>query len=438
MTLTAPPSLDDVAAPATPGGPTVRGFLRIVWQRRLVALLMVLLVAVCVAAVLALSPHRYTAAARVAATPPAATTNSPANYTDLLGTAAEVAHSLPVLEEIHRSTPSRSVAQLQDEVNASVIFGTVLIQVDVSDTDPTLAAQIANAAAAALAAHNPSRAYLTFTRTQPATVPTSYASPDLRVVLLAGVLLALVLGAAGALAYDRLARTVDDADDLAASTGVPVLGVVPRPQDPGGTAALQPASAEFPALRALRVALEFACIERPTRSLVVAPAATDPWAGWLEVNLAVALAEVGHRVLLVDADRAAQSRHPVFDTVAHPGLYDIMAGTASLDAASLSGPIDGVSVVPLGNADLAAPSLLEMRFGAFLEEVDEKYDVILVNASPLSESDDARIMSVGGGLLLTVPVGRVQPRMLSAVMGSLRETRTRVLGSVVLGTRKRR
>lgn len=425
-------------ASASTEGPTVRAFFATIWRRRLVAGTVVLLVAACVAAVLVLAPHRYTAAARVAATPPATTADSPASYDDLLGTVAEEAQSLPVLEDVHRQVPSRSVAQLQDEVSGTVIFGTVLVQVSVTDTDRTLAAQIANAVAADLPVHDPSSAYLTLSTAQPAAVPTTYSSPDLRVVALAGVLLALLLGAIAALAYDRVTRTVDTAEELAESTGVGVLGVLPRPRDPSGIAALEPDSAEFAALRALRVALEFACIEQPTRSLVMAPAAANPWPGWLEVNLAVTLAEVGHRVLLVDADRSAQHRHPVFDTVGYPGLYDILAGTASLDAARISGPVEGVSVVPLGNLDLAAPSLLEMRFGAFLDEVDEKYDVILVHTAPLSESDDARVMGFGGALVLTAPVGRVRPRVLQSVVASLREAHVRVIGSVVLGARQRR
>ncbi|WGL51004.1 Wzz/FepE/Etk N-terminal domain-containing protein [Nocardioides sp. BP30] len=419
-----------------PAGDGVRGFFAVLWRRRLVAGLMLVVVAAAVAAVLALTPRQYTAAARVAATPPASLTQSPAGYDDLLGTLADVAHSRPVLEQVQRAVPSRSLAQLQREVRGSVVYGTVLIQVSVTDQDARLAAQIANAVAAALPAHDPGQGGLDLTTTQPATVPDSFASPDVPVVVLAGALLALALAVGAAFVYDRAARTVDTAEEVAEETGAGVLGVIARPTDAKGVPALEPGSREFPSLRALRVALEFASVHRPTRSLVVAPAATDPWAGWLEVNLAVTLAEVGHRVLLVDANRSAKHRHPVFDTTSLPGLYDILAGTVSLDGARLTGPVDGVTVVPLGNVDLAAPSLLEMRFGAFLDEIDEKYDVVLIHAAPVTESDDARIMAIGGGLVLTVPAGRVRPRVLATAVQLLRDVDTRVIGTVVHGARR--
>jgi len=422
----------DAAGTATP----VRGLVAVLWRRRLVAALMVVLVALTVVVVVAVSPHRYTAATRVAATP-TASADSPADYDELLGTIADVAQSRPVLEQVQQAVPSRSLAQLQQEVSGSVVFGTVLIQISVTDSDARLAAQIANAVAAALPQHDPSASAVTLRPTQPAAVPTGLSTPDVRVVALAGVLLAVALAVAAALAYDRLARTVDTAEELAEITGTRVLGVIPRPSDPRGVAT--PATGpQPPGLRALRVALEFACMDRPTRSLVVASAAADPWPGWLEANLAVALAEVGHRVLLVDADRSSAARHPVFDGPSRPGLYDVLAGTVPLDAAAGPGPMDGVTVLPLGNVEMVAPSLLELRFGELLDEVAATYDVVLVHAAPVTDSDDARIMSIGGGLLLVAPVGRVRPRVLRAAVAALGQVRTRVLGSVVLGTRRRR
>jgi Mrp family chromosome partitioning ATPase len=415
----------------------LRGFLALLWRRRLVTLLVLVLVAAAVAAGLSLAPRGYTAVARVAATPPQSLAQTPANYDSLLGTMANVAASRPVLTEVQQAVPSRSLQQLQDEVRGSVIFGTVIVQVSVTDHDPVVAAQIANAVVNALPAHDPSHGFFVLSTTEPATVPTTFSSPDIKVAALAGALLAIALAVGAAIGWDRVARTVDTADEVADTTGGAVLGVVPRPQDARAVPATNAASREFPALRALRVALEFASSDRPTRTMVVAPAAADPWGGWLEVNLAVALADVGHRVLLVDANRTERRRHPVLDAPDGPGLYDLLAGSVSLDGVVREGPVDGVGVVPLGNPDLAAPSLLEMRFRALMEEIDEKYDVVLIHAAPVTESDDARIMAIDARLLLTVPVGKVKLRSLENAVADLRSVSTDVVGTVVLGIRRR-
>lgn len=413
----------------------LRGFARLLWRRRITLALVILLVAAGVAIGLVVAPRQYTAVTRVAATASPAASDSSPNFTDLLGTLANVAKSRPVLEQVQHALPARSVEQLQDEVDARVLYGTVIVQVRVTDRDPKIAAQVANAVATLLPQHDPTNGSLALSVTEPAVVPQGYSSPDMKISILAGALLALVLAVAAAVVRDRVARTLDTADEVAAATGTAVLGLLPRPLEADGMAAVDSGSPDFVALRSLRVALEFASIEQPTRSLVVAPAAPDPWGGWLEVNLAASLADVGHRVLVIDANRVDRHRHPVIDLPGAPGLYDTLSGTVSLEEATVCGPVDGVAILPIGNADVAAPSLLEMRFRRLLEEIDAEYDVILIRSAPINDSDDARIMAIDGGLLLAVPSGRVRPHALDLAMQNLAGVRTRFLGSVIVGGR---
>lgn len=421
-----------------PPASNLRAFFALLWRRKGVVLLVLVLVGVVVGLGLGSAPRQYTAVARVAATPPQTLSQSAANYSDLLGTLADVASSRPLLEDVHRSIGVRSIGTLQDEVSGAVLFGTVIVQISVTDRDPVVAAQIANAVANALPAHDPGNGYFEFATTQPAVVPTTFSSPNLRIGGLAGAVLAVVLAVAAAVLYDRATRTVDTAEDAAALTGSNVLGVVRKPRGWEGVPAAESSSAAYPSLRALRVALEFATTDEPTRTLVVAPAVADPSGGWLEVNLAVALAEVGHHVLLIDACADGRRRHPALTAPESPGLYDMLAGSVSLDGARIEGPVDNVSVVSVGNVDLAAPSLLEMRVRRLLDDIDQKYDVVLVRAPAMSESDDARIVAIDGSLLLTLPVGRVRPALLETVVEDLREVRARLVGSVLVGAKMRR
>ncbi len=405
------------------------------WRRRAVLALVVILVGTTVGLGLALAERSYTATTRVALTPSASLDQTPASYESLLKTMADVAETRPVLEEVSDATGNRSVAQLQDGVSSAVVAGTLTIQVSVTDTDPEVAAQVANAVVELLPEFDPSDGGFEFTVTEPASVPLTPSSPNVSVTLLAGAVLAGVLAVIAAVVHDRVARTVETADDAAEAGDVRLLGVVPRPDDAGGVPVTDSDSPEFASLRALRVALEFATSDDPTRSLVVAPVVADPWSGWLEVNLAASLAELGHRVLLVDAHRTDTARHPVLDAPGEPGLYDLLAGTAELPDVLREGPVDGVSVVPLGNIDLAAPSLLEMRFRQLVDQVDGDHDVILVHAPAVTESDDARIMAIAGSLLLTVPSGRVKRPVLERALSELRAVRIRVIGAVLLGTK---
>lgn len=415
------------------GSAGLKRLARIVWRRKLVALSVAVLVLVGVGLYLATTTRMYTAAAKVATAPADTTAQTSPDTEALLGTVAEIAESRPVLETVHTEIPSRSITELHREVTGAVVFDTLIVQVTVEDRDPDVAAQIANAVAAELPKHDPSLGTVEYQTVEPATPPEHFSSPDLQVAGLAGVFLALALGCAAAVGYDKLRQTVDTPEDAGELSDTRMLGAVPRPTDPTGLCHDDIDTREFASLRAMRVALEFASSEDPTRTLVVAPVAEDPWGGWLEVNLAAVLAEVGHRVLLIDADRGDGKRHPVLDAPGAPGLYDVLAGSKALAEVTGAGPVPGVDVVSIGSADLASPSLLEMRFRSLVDDVDDEYDVILVHAAGVTQSDDARIVAIDGGLLLTVQAGRVRPHLLQKAAADLRAVRTRVLGTAVVG-----
>ncbi|MFC5727774.1 MULTISPECIES: polysaccharide biosynthesis tyrosine autokinase [Nocardioides] len=429
------PPIESVRPAPSSAQTGLRALGALLWRRRLVVSFVFVLMAATVTTGLLLAEREYTATARVAATPPAELSTSPASYSDLLGTVADVAESRPLLDEVRQAVPGRSVEQLRDQVQGDVVAGTVIIQVSVTDTDPDRAATIANLVVERLPEHDPSNGAFVFHVTEPADVPERFSSPDIPLTLLAATGLALLLAVAVAAVVDRVFRTVSDAQELAEVSDLAVLGVVPRPSAPEELQATDPHAEEFQSLRALRIAIEFASAEDPARLLVVASASgADPWAGWLEVNLAAALAEVGHRVLLVDADRD-RGMHPALGAPGDLGLYDVLSGTSTVEEAAQPGPVDGVHVLPLGTAHLAAPSLLEMRFRDLLDDTEDRYDVVIVHAAPISGSEDARIMAIHGAMLLTVPAGRIHPRHVQRAVEHLQMIRLRVLGSVLHGVR---
>lgn len=418
--------------PSRRAGDGLAALGRILWRRRLLMLLVLLLVAGSVGVGLTLAERTYTAQSRVALVPgPDAPTGT--DYEALLRTTADVAVSRPVLSEVRDRLDDRSLQELRDQIESGAVTGTMLIQVSATDPDPDRAAQIANAVVALLPVNDPSNGTVRYDVTEPAAVPQRPSSPDVPVTVLAAAVLGVALAVASAVARDRIARTVETTDDLVEADHR-VLGRVGPAGDLATVPALDVSSDRFADLRSLRVALEFASVDDPTSTLVLAPAVTDPSSGWLGVNLAVSLAEVGHRVLLVDADRSDEHRHPALVGEQPSGLYDVLAGTVNLPGAIHPGPRDGVDVLPLGNAELAAPSLLEMRFRCLLDQADPQdpgYDIVIVRAAPVVDSDDARVMAVDGSVLLTIPARRVKPAVLERVASRLQAGRTRVLGSVL-------
>jgi capsular exopolysaccharide synthesis family protein len=417
-----------------------RSFLVALWRRRWLALLVLVVEMAAVVAWLSLAPKKYTATARFTATPTSGIVTGGGDYTQLEQTLAAIVNSRPVMQKVSDDLHGvRSVSVLQTEVTGTLQSGTVIIEIKVVDESATVARDIANATLKEIPNFDPSGGLFLFTSTGAATTPDTYSSPDTKVVLLAGFGLGILLAVATALVRESAVGTVDTEEQLRDTTGADTLGEVSRPADVSALSVVEPGSEFVVEFRALRVSLEFASSEQPARTVVLSSTVPDPTDAWIGVNLAVALADVAHRVLVIDADFRNRPRHPALDVPNRPGLGEVLRGTTTLSDAIVAGPVDGMKVLPNGHVDAAsAATLVELRFHRLLSQIDEDFDIVLVLAAPATESEDARVMAVGGTLVLTVPAGRVRTKQLRRLVANLRRVNISILGTVLVGTRRRR
>jgi Mrp family chromosome partitioning ATPase len=411
-----------------------RSFAAVLWRRRLTGLLVLVVVAAGTLAWLLLAPRTYTATASITATPQASLAATAGTAANLQDTVAALADSQPVVADaVGDLGPERSVAVLQSETWAERVDGTAIIRIHVEDRDRHYAARAADAVAAVLPQHDPTGGQLLYTGVGSAAVPTSFTSPDIATSIVVGAVLAVLAGLAAVLTREVATGRVEDQNQLTALVQAPVLASVSRPRDPGEMPGESTPAAVATQFRALRVALEFATSDDPTSLVVMAPAVPDDAAAWTAVHLAGALAQVEHRVLIIDADFGARVRHPALKSNG-PGLADVLRGKVELRDAVRPTPIAEVSVLPAGNLDGASPAnLLELRFHHAIAALEKEVDLVLVLAPALSESDDARVMAAGNALLLAVPAKRVRARIVRGLAAELRRMRLRVIGTVLIG-----
>ncbi|WP_085872440.1 MULTISPECIES: Wzz/FepE/Etk N-terminal domain-containing protein [unclassified Nocardioides] len=406
---------------------------RAVWRHRVLAIAIVLTTAVAVATGLYLSPKTYTASATVSAAA-SDETASAEDLNALRGTLGELSNSQDVLEGVaSQLSEPRSTDQLRREISGRWVEGTILVQITVSDEDPDMAAEIANTVAEVLPLHDPSNGSFLFTTSNPAAPATTFSSPNLLLGIGVGALLALVLAVCGALLRDRYTNRIGSAAEVEEAGDAPVLAHVSPPRDPTTLPALYPGTAAADVFRTLRIALEAEASTVPVSRVVVSGVTPGEVNVWLGANLAISLASVGRRVLLVDGrigDRHGQSIAAGPDT---SGLYELLLG-GDLDTALSAGPVDNLSVLPAGDwGGEPADVLLETRFSTVMAEAAARFDVVVVLAPPLDLCDDARVMAAGGSMLLAVPESGVSPRTLRQHADRVRSVGVRVLGVVLIG-----
>jgi capsular exopolysaccharide synthesis family protein len=187
-------------------------------------------------------------------------------------------------------------------------------------------------------------------------------------------------------------------------------------------------------MRTLRTNLERASREQPTRVLAVTSSLPGEGKTTIAASLAVTLARLESRVLLIDADLRKPGVGRTFGIDAAPGLVPVLRGTTSLEAAERPGPVPFLSIIPTGT-DVDAGDLLARNLAEILRRASSRFDVVIVDSPPILVGDDARtIATLCDGVLFVVSADSLAHPVSEAV-AVLDGLRVRVLGAVANRTR---
>jgi Mrp family chromosome partitioning ATPase/capsular polysaccharide biosynthesis protein len=278
---------------------------------------------------------------------------------------------------------------------------------------------------------------------------------------LLGVVVGLVLGIAFAYLWETLDTSVRNADDIRKHLGgLPLLARLPPPPrrldaENRLVTLAAPDSPEAEAFRMLRTNLEFVMLGRGLETIMVTSAIEQEGKSTTVANLAVALARVGRRVVLIDLD-LRRPRVDRFFRVEGPGVVQVALGHVDLDSALTPVDLPGTSSSSLrsrlngggvGATSLVRGTLHVLPAGAFppdrsaffesqaLETIlgllRERADIVLVDAPPALQVGDAMALSRKvDGILVVARVNRVRRPMLLELERLLAMTPAQAIGFV--------
>ena len=223
----------------------------------------------------------------------------------------------------------------------------------------------------------------------------------------------LLIGLGAAFLLDYLDDKVRSEDDLERLTDRPVLAVVPvdPPPDNRPIAISEPAHTAVEAYRGLRTNLQFLGLDRAIRVIQLTSSMAGEGKTTTSTNLAVVLAQAGHRVALVDADLRRPRVHEVFGVPQTPGFTDLLLG---MDAKDVVNHVDigggsRLSVYTSGTIPSNPSEMLSgRRVRQLLNEMGGHYDYVIVDSAPvLPVSDSVALAGSVDGLLVVAHAGRV-------------------------------
>jgi succinoglycan biosynthesis transport protein ExoP len=291
----------------------------------------------------------------------------------------------------------------------------------------------------------------------PAMIPSIPARPAKTRNIMLALLAGLVGGIGLALLREYLDNTVKTPDDVETLARLPSLAVVPQFAGSNGTAKQRlingiaanghdkrielvaqhlPKSQMSEAFRALRTSILLSQADHPPQVILVTSALPREGKTTAAANLAVTLAQLGDRTVLVDADlrKPGVGRLLNLGSSKYAGLSSYLAGVSSLDLVTVPHPtIPNLAAIPTGPLPPNPADLLSShKFAEAIAELRTKYKFIVIDSPPVMAATDAVILSVQtDGVLLVVRSGETPKEAFTRTRDLLNSVKCHILGVVL-------
>lgn len=346
----------------------------------------------------------------------------------------------PVIAELGLGVSANSLAS---SVTASSPLNTTLITISVTDPDPLMAADIANALAASLTAavekietpNGTETSPVRLTRVKDAIPPLAPSSPNVSLNLILGGLVGLAIGIGIAVLRSVLDTRVRTPQDLGAVTDAPLIGAIafdPKAKDRPLIVHADPLSPRAESFRALRTNLQF--LDMGGRnSFVITSSVPAEGKSTTTINLAIALADAGKRVALLDCDLRKPKVAEYLGIEGGAGLTDVLIGRARVGDVMHPWGDRPMYVLPAGKIPPNPSELLgSSQMATLLEVLERDFDVVLCDAPPLLPVTDGAILAKAtSGALVIVSAGRTNRHQLSGAVDALQTVGAKVAGMVL-------
>ncbi len=291
-----------------------------------------------------------------------------------------------------------------------------------------------------------------------------------------GLVVGLVMGFILAFVAETLDTSVGAIEDVESLLGSPVLGVIPHldvkgevAEETGQAATLDrgteekyaflislflPNSRVVEAMRGLRTNILLSGLEPNLRTIMVTSATPGEGKTTVAINLAIVLAQLGKRTLLIEADLRNPFLHHAFGIPREPGLTDVVVGSVALEEATLTFSdfvlgragleslidrpgLDNLFLLPSGHQPPNPTEFLSAQaLSTLLGELRQRYDYVVLDCAPILPVADSTILgSRVDGALLVVRVGSVARAALRRAKTLLEAARTRLLGVCLTGVK---
>lgn len=335
-------------------------------------------------------------------------------------------------------------SELGERIDATADLNTVLISISASDDSPATSAAIAQAVGESLIQvverlESPTNGQTSPVRLSvltPAVAPVEPSAPNTKGNLAIGLLAGLALGLGVAILRSALDVKVRGEADVKKITSSAILGGIAFDEDATRkplltqTPSLSPRAESF---RQLRTNLQFSHVSHSSKSVLVTSSLPGEGKSTTAINLAIALAQGGQTVALVDADLRRPMVGEYLGLERDAGLTTALVGTAPLEDLLRPWGEDQLFVLTSGQIPPNPSELLGSdAMNRIIMRLESDFDAVIIDAPPLLPVTDAAVLSQRvGGVVLVVGSQQVKTTDLEKSLAALNMVEAELLGIVL-------
>lgn len=285
--------------------------------------------------------------------------------------------------------------------------------------------------------------YISVIKMEIAEVPSTPIAPKPMTTALLSALVGLMIGASIVFLIEYLDDSIKTPEEVSDLTDLPVIGFVayikpPRSKNASEKekiqviALTQPRSIVSESFRSLRTNLEFSSVDQPMKIVLVTSLNPSEGKTTIASNLAVVVSSSGKRTLLLDADMRHPSVHRFFNVPNRVGLSDLLRGKLELEDVTTSVPaVPSLTIISSGSLPPNPAELLASnKMNQILADLKLRYDIIIIDSSPMVVSDPQILANRVDGVLYVVRPGKTRGHRAAASIQQLRRVNARLIGVV--------
>lgn len=272
--------------------------------------------------------------------------------------------------------------------------------------------------------------------------PPAPVKPRVPLVLALSLMLGLFGGVGLVYLVELLDNTIKDEEETERVLQVPVLGLLPalaggkgegRNPDLDLHVARSPNSAFAEACRSVRTNLLFMAAEKPQRVLQFTSAGPDEGKSSTCMNLGIAMAQNGQRVVVIDADLRQPTVHRMLQVPNERGLSTVLATGSDWEETLKTTEVAGLFAIPSGPIPPNPVELLHTeKFRQLLEELAERFDRVLIDSPPVVAAADAAVISSSvDGVVFVTRYKKTSKELARRTLKSLEDVNAPILGVLI-------